>query len=416
MTPFYIVSEELKYLSAGLFFMASAAEFALCLYKYINTFKFCCCKKDAALFVFLLLLTSYLSSVPAKNTPEKSIRLPYAFMSVSAVLIFIAAMTRIRKEYRKSRKNISKSSIKAAFDNLNSGVCFADASGKIILINKIMGKLISEQTGSFPQTIAEIELALKNNTQENSGIETESLYRFSDGRVWKFRREVINKPSLENYYQITSDDVTELYEASEQLKKENEKLKLTNEKTEKLYGRLSERIREQETLNLKMRIHDEIGTSLIAISDILNGNDKGNTYEKLSELKNAVSYFSGNKPSEKGTFDEAKLKASKLNVKLTLTGFMPYDTELESIMAAAAKECVTNCVRHAKGSRVDVCITEDANLYTVTITNDGEIPKGKITEGGGLSSLRRRIESAGGKMYISASPRFALIIKYLKNE
>ncbi len=414
MTPFYLISKDLQCMIAGLFFIASAAEFALFLYKYINNFKFRRCRKEAVLFVFLLLFTSYLSSEPTKNTPVKNIKVPYILISALAVLIFIAALTSINREYMKSHTKISKSSIKEAFDNLNSGVCFADASGKIILINQIMGKLISERTGSFPQTIAEIERALRENAQEDSELETESFYRFSDGKVWKFRQEVINKPSLENYYQITSDDVTELYGASEQLKKENEELKLTNERTEELYKRLSERIREQETLNLKMRIHDEIGTSLIAISDILNGNDKGNTLGELSELKNAVSYFSGTGLPENGTFDEAKLKAAKLNIKLTLTGFMPEDTKFESIVAAAAIECVTNCAQHAKGSRVYVRITENTDIYTVTITNDGEIPKGKITEGGGLSSLRGRIESAGGEMIILSSPRFALIINLKK--
>ena len=42
--------------------------------------------------------------------------------------------------------------------------------------------------------------------------------------------------------------------------------------------------------------------------------------------------------------------------------------------------------------------------------SDGEKPKGKITEGSGLSSLRRRIEASGGEMLTAYSPRFALLL------
>ena len=93
------------------------------------------------------------------------------------------------------------------------------------------------------------------------------------------------------------------------------------------------------------------------------------------------------------------------------TKVLPLLAVLIALTAAALGECVTNCVRHAKGSRVTVAINEESGVYTVTITNDGEAPGGPIIEGGGLGSLRRRVESAGGGMKISHYPAFALILK-----
>jgi Lhr-like helicase len=44
----------------------------------------------------------------------------------------------------------------------------------------------------------------------------------------------------------------------------------------------------------------------------------------------------------------------------------------------------------------------------VAITNNGAPPKAKIKEGGGLSSLRRRIEKAGGTVTVHSLPVFVL--------
>lgn len=46
--------------------------------------------------------------------------------------------------------------------------------------------------------------------------------------------------------------------------------------------------------------------------------------------------------------------------------------------------------------------------WAIHITNDGKVPDDEITEGGGLSALRRRIENAGGIMRIKSRPNFAL--------
>ena len=47
---------------------------------------------------------------------------------------------------------------------------------------------------------------------------------------------------------------------------------------------------------------------------------------------------------------------------------------------------------------------------------NGVVPKEKITEGGGLSMLRQRIEEAGGKMEVWSSPRFQLMLSLPEQE
>ena len=108
--------------------------------------------------------------------------------------------------------------------------------------------------------------------------------------------------------------------------------------------------------------------------------------------------------------------AKQLGVKVTLDGYIPPDTTAEQLITAAVLECVTNCIRHAKGDRVNVKITEKVGLLRVQITNNGEVPKDKITEGSGLSSRRRSVEASGADMKNSHLPAFALTLYLPRKE
>ena len=80
-------------------------------------------------------------------------------------------------------------------------------------------------------------------------------------------------------------------------------------------------------------------------------------------------------------------------------------------MEAAAHECLTNLVRHAGGSRLEMTGRCTAHIWHIEYRNDGAAPAGPIAEGGGLSSLRRRIEVSGGTMTLCHAPRFLLALE-----
>lgn len=336
-----------------------------------------------------------------------------AAIAVFAASIHIPIETVFCLKYRKN--HLSPYAIKEATDDLPTGVCFADASGRIILCNRQMGKLSSELLGSYPQTAEELENELSSPSEKSRVrkiTDDPVLYRFSDGTVWRFRRAELP----DGICQLTAQDVTTLHEINEHLHADNENLKKVNEKLHRMYDRLADRIREQEILDLKMRIHDNIGASLIAISDMMNHDAYGDMDRQLSILQDAVSYLSDDRSASYGTFEEVRQKAEAMKVSLILKGSIPQDTAAESLIIAAARECVTNCVNHAKGNRVTVEITEHMDIWNITITNNGEAPKGKIIEGGGLSNLRKSVETAGGEMNISHSPVFALILNLPRKE
>ncbi|MBR2100110.1 MAG: hypothetical protein IJ927_02120 [Eubacterium sp.] len=178
--------------------------------------------------------------------------------------------------------------------------------------------------------------------------------------------------------------------------------------------RLADRIREQETLSLKMQIHNDIGASLIKISNLINKSNSEDIDKQLALLEGAVSYFSNNKLSGKKDFDETQIKAEGMGVELVINGAFPDFEGSREIVFRAIDECLTNCVIHAKGNRVFVDISENDNQYTVIITNNGIPPEAEIIEGGGLSSLRKKLEAQGNEMEIISDGQFALILRINK--
>ena len=86
------------------------------------------------------------------------------------------------------------------------------------------------------------------------------------------------------------------------------------------------------------------------------------------------------------------------------------------LMYAAMQVCLNNAIQYAQATELAVNLWESAGRYTVMIRNNGKPPEKPITEGGGLSNLRRRIERAGGSMTVQSLPVFSLVIDIPKSE
>ena len=106
--------------------------------------------------------------------------------------------------------------------------------------------------------------------------------------------------------------------------------------------------------------------------------------------------------------------AGSIGVSVELKGAAPEEGRLRAVLAAAIRECAANTVKHAEGDTLNVEISENASRILMTITNNGKPPKNPIAESGGLLSLRREIESAGGQMTVNHMPAFSLTISFMK--
>lgn len=408
MTAFSLLPDASRHLLAELFFLAVVAQLALCLYQQL-----CRCARvrricDWALLVLLLCFCAHtLAALGGKITSG----VPWPLLPMAAALTFVHVARGIHRAYRESRETLHPSSIKEAIDNLDSGLLFSDAAGKTVLINRTMGTLASELIGAYPQMREELAAALAEPSAESGVGKLEGdLYRFPDGRIWRIRSVPLSAPELSGFTQTTAQDMTELAAINDRLARDNETLRETITKMQKMVERIVDFIPRQEMLSLKIRIHNDIGASLIVLSELVQNGAQEEADAQIRALSNALRYFGRPDAAVSGTFEAARRQAAEMKVSLLFDGEAPQSAETEALIAAAASECVTNCVRHAGGSAVTVTVTAHAGICTATITNDGKAPDGPIAEGGGLSSLRKQVESVGGEMHISHTPRFTLIL------
>ena len=410
MKYFAELSQSLRSAISGALFLAVMSLLCAVIYTFINrkrTKSFCF---NCVLFTLSLALAALLSSA---SSLDFSLNIPRIVLILFTAGLFVYSAFIIINEYKISRNSLSPLSVKQALDNLNSGICFSDENGRIVLINHTMSKLISSLTGNYPQTLDEIKAALEKAKNEN---DTEGAYHFKDGSVWKFTILDTGSSEFSGFHQTYAQNISDLYEVNTRLIEENEELKKTNKKTRIMLERLADRIREEETLRLKMQIHDEIGTSLIKISKIMQGDKSEDMQRQLSLLENAVSFFSQNRALKTKNLADAESKADSMGVKLNIKGELPKNEGAKDLLFSAVYECLTNCVIHAKGNEVFVEINESENSYNIDISNNGAPPDKPVSEGGGLTSLRRKTEAEGGKMSVFSDGQFILHLSIPKQE
>lgn len=339
------------------------------------------------------------------------------------------------------KRKIGRASVKEGFDNLPSAICFADRSGMVVLCNRLMDSLCHRLTGADLQHISELRNALENPA---GGAETEDgearIYRFhSEGgkedsagkgdpacdgghdTFWQFTETQITDADGRQYTQMQAIDVTQLHLKTMELKEENRLLDEANIRAMKLYGDIDRIVREKETLAMKMRVHDEMGMCLLATRNLLTKESTLEEYlqgarrwQKTLEEILAADRTTGKEgictvdPAR--ALDELLEAAGKMGLAIELKGDLPESERKAYMMVVAMRECTTNALRHAGASQMTVNLTRAAGSDTLTITNDGRPPKGKIIEGGGLSGLRRSIENMGGIMKTEGRPRFKLTV------
>ena len=386
MNAFYTLPPLLRSMFAMMLFVAVIGETALLIYKAHRSVRFA--EKLVSLLALFILFAALILFPQYGDADTGLCRLPWIPV---AVLLFLAAIhlsIAIPMERKRLFERITPDSIREATNALTMGICYM-------------------MTGSYPQMIGELDTVLFPAGPDGKRSSNGTFF-FPDGNVRLFNSEQITVSGEKGWRQITAQDITELHRVKEQLESENRRLAETNRKLRAMYDRMTDDIREKESLEMKIRTHDTMGRSLITIQDIMENADEAD--KKLAALRDAVSVLSASPPQLNGDIADEVKNCEKLGIKLILKGYMPHNTRLEQLVVAAIRECATNCVRHAHGTYVAVNLQERHGICSVTITNDGEKPKGKIIEGSGLSSLRRSVESMGGEMLTAYSPVFALLL------
>lgn len=321
---------------------------------------------------------------------------------------------------------IGKNSIKEGLDNLPCGICFADRNGMIVLCNRQMYRLCYVLTGADLQHISELFRGFDVPQHGVTAIDrTAFIYRFPDHSLWQFSQQEIADADGNAYTQVQAVDVTELHEKIGELEQETQVLEETNARARKHYAALDQIVLEEETLAMKMRVHDDIGRCLLSGRNLLMQGGSLEDYKKsgerwaqtvsLMEISCQTDYVPQTVSNDE-VLSELIRSAQEIGIHVTVQGSLPSSKDTAYLMIVAMRECATNAVRHANASEMTVKLLQTQQVDIITITNNGDLPHSEIIEGGGLSSLRHSIESKDGTMLVEGNPKFQLTVTLPRKE
>ena len=301
----------------------------------------------------------------------------------------------------KGKRQLSPISIKESCDHLPCALCFAWENGQPCLKNLKMDELSHLLTG---------EALLNANTFWKT-IESQPIVTLENGHTWSFARVRMTMAGR-TVYQITGTNITEEARLQRELEKDNLRLEAMNRRLRQYGQDVQEATREKEILRAKTRVHDEIGRVLMQTRQFLSGT-QGDAESVCAAWRQNTRLLLAKYADEQHTdaFEQLTRAAQAIGVTIARSGAFPQEgTESAQLAEAAAHECLTNLVRHAGGTRLEILSERTAEGWSIRYRNDGDAPSGPIVEGSGLTALRARTEAAGGAMAIAHAPRFELTL------
>ena len=323
---------------------------------------------------------------------------------------------------------ITTRSIKESIDLLPDGVCFSTDRGMPILMNSRMRQLCTEFTGEGLMDTEKFWRDLRNGNVRN-GIrplkQREAAFIDTNGQVWDFRRSRLSYGG-EKVTEISAVNITTQYHLHKELVARYERLNDVNSRLHHFSEEVEKVTREKEILAAKIKLHDEIGRSLLILRSYLTETPEKSiqteTPEKSAQTEKrdrsrllplwqyiVTSMQEGTILREReDSLLLLKKEAADFNVDIFLEGLLPANPSVRNVIFAAVRECAGNTAKHARGDRLFITIHDTVENTEVFITNNGNAPGGSIHETGGLKNLRKMVEERGGSMQIKSSPVFVL--------
>ena len=367
--------------------------------------------------VFVNMLDSY-GIVNDDSFPRRSIIYPFLFFLpwlfyVMAEVLSAGILTFQLLAYTRYRKNtVTSGAIRQTVDLLPEGICISAPDGTVRLSNLTMDALCRELTGERPADVHRLRARLEADGEDQSG---KRLIRTSRGEVWLFSKGAITVDG-KAYDRTSAVNVTERYHITEELRKKNVHLKEIQRRMKEAAQLSSEMFVKQEAAAARAALHNELGQVLLMGRRYIEHPESTDAATVALMTRQMNRFLLGEseapEPDAGDEISRAVDMAGSIGVSVDMMGEPPAQDVPRSILAAAIRECAANAVKHAGGDRIFVQVVKTAAGTELTVANNGRPPKGPIAESGGLLSLRRRVEAAGGRMLVQSAPAFSLTLSF----
>ena len=320
---------------------------------------------------------------------------------------------------RELKNSISSMSVKEAMDSLLSGLMFCRSDGSVLLINRRMQKLMSVLTGRV-QRDANHFLDLLAGGQvlegcEKAELDGHAVYRLPDKSAWIFAVMTVTAKNKQ-YRQISASEVTAQWDSTIQLREQNSMLEQKSGELKNTIENLKTISREEEALRAKSHIHDVLGQRVALLLRMLRENGSPDM-TVLNSFENGLAdilRIPEGEPDFQRDLQSLSEVFRNIGVSILFCGTVPDTPYSEKLFMEIITEAATNAVRHSFSTEVRIDCCQDEKNWFLSISDNGISAGGEISEGGGLSGIRRKIQQAEGTLSIRTEPDFALGISLPK--
>ena len=340
----------------------------------------------------------------------RMMQLPVWAVCLLAVVSCAAVVALFVRMEQTIQQELSARSVCEGLDQLPNGVCYSTEDGFPELVNNKMQEISNAAFGvGVLNAQIQRERLESGDLQPGCRMEDRDENRFlllPDNTAWLLQEQPVFV-GARTMTETIAYDVTQRYNSLRELEQRNARLEAVNTRLHDYLNDMNRMVREQEVLAAKIRLHANLGQSLLAIRSYLTDSDS-NRESVVEQLTKTISLLQSDVPDEhsEDRFYALQEAAKAVGIAITIQGKIP--ARYSDLLAVAIHECLTNTVKHATGHRLDVTITEADDGYTVTLTNDGKPPVSTIQETGGLGNLRVLTEKQNGTMRIECTPAFRL--------
>lgn len=374
------------------------------------------------------------------------------FQAFILIVLFSRSLLLLMFVYFDTRNDISRFSIKEAFDTFPEGLAIGRVHGGLLLTNRRMRQIMGEKGLSVGNRSSNLRIAFrrmmkreeiqakageselksinvlaqkllpandshqdKQKSERDNTLRTftlgDKVYRYTDEpfsiRGKKYRQILVNDITLENALLL-------------QIKEKNQELEENNQKLETLVKNIEEIETEKESSRMRNRIHDIMGQRLSILHSTLQQMDRSEKTPPLDELIELLEdmvkdLHERDQTNVEQRFINIRNTAEIVGTRLLKDGDIPNNPKVAEVFLQVLREAVTNAIRHGQADTIEANFRETDEAWTVLIQNNGKLPLSQLREGEGIRGMRKKVEDLGGSLKIRSDRNFALYVSIPKN-
>ena len=239
--------------------------------------------------------------------------------------------------------------------------------------------IFQENCQSDLQSFAELKEALEGCDKTTGIIREGNVFLFPDGKAWHYSKNEVKTADGKVYTETVFSDVTELYEKRQELKRQSRELKRMYQELKVLSENVQEAVREQEILNMKSRLHDQMNMGVAAIRQMLRQNTTSEENAAVVvQFRRAIQVLQEENAYPQDDVTEFIRDAAVSGIQVKITGDLPETEKALHLLLPVMREACVNAARHADATMLYVAVEQSPDTVTLHMTNDA-------------SSLRRKL-------------------------